>query len=94
LISDLIIFSEINTAGGNTMPKKLSPEGQVLSAHIAATNAALQVLVGCLEQSDGLVPGQFPHALETYMEVIKSREGNVNNMTLAMLNDLVAATRG
>lgn len=80
LISDLIIISEINPAGGNTMFEKLSPEGEVLSADSGNERRA-QVLVGCLEQSAGLVPGQFPHALETNMEVIKSREGNVNDMS-------------
>lgn len=74
------------------MTKQLSPDGEVLAAHMAATTAAFQVLIGCLEQTSALVPGQFPHALETYIEVVKSREGAVNDMTLAMLNDILEAT--
>jgi hypothetical protein len=76
------------------MPKQLSPDGEVLAAHMAATTAAFQVLIGCLEETRALVPGQFPHAMETYMEVVKSREGVVNDMTLAMLNDILEATAG
>ncbi|MGB6080240.1 MAG: hypothetical protein WBF99_12350 [Xanthobacteraceae bacterium] len=76
------------------MSKPLSPDGEVLAAHMAATAAAFQVLVGCLEGTGALVQGQFPHALETYMAVVKSREGVVNDMTLAMLNDILEATAG
>jgi|GEM_PF-2839478 hypothetical protein len=76
------------------MPKQLSSDGEVLAAHMAASTAALQVLIGCLEQRGALIPGQFPHALEIYMEVVKSREGVVNDMTLAMLNSILESTAG
>jgi hypothetical protein len=75
------------------MPKpKLSPEGEVIAAYGAAMVAAFQVLVSCLEESDALLPGQFPEALRVYMEMTKSREGDVNDMTLAMLHEIRMAT--
>jgi len=51
------------------MPKgKLTPEGEVISAYGAAMVASFQVLINCLEESDALLPGQFPEALHVYME--------------------------
>jgi hypothetical protein len=51
------------------MPKgKLTPEGEVISAYGAAMVAAFQVLINCLEESDALLPGQFPDALGVYKE--------------------------
>jgi hypothetical protein len=75
------------------MPKpKLSPAGEVIAAYGAAMVAAFQVLINCLEESDALLPGQFPEALRVYMEMTKSREGDVNDMTLAVLHDIRMAT--
>ena len=75
------------------MPKsKLSPEGEVIAAYGAAMVAAFQVLVSCLEESETLHSGQFPEALRVYMEMTKSREGDVNDMTLAVLHDIRMAT--
>ena len=75
------------------MPKgKLTPEGEVIAAHGAAMVAAFQVLINCLEESDALLPGQFPGSLRVYMEMVKSRQGGVNDMTLAVLHDIRAAT--
>ena len=75
------------------MPKpKLSPEGEVIAAYGAAMVAAFQVLVSCLEENEALQPGQFPAALAVYMEVIKSSNGDVSDMTLAVLHDIRAAT--
>ena len=75
------------------MPKrKLSPEGEVIAAYGAATVAAFQVLINCLEESDALLPGQFPEALGVYMEMVKSRTGSVSDMTLAVLHDSRSAT--
>jgi hypothetical protein len=75
------------------MPKpKLSPEGEVIAAYGAAMVAAFQVLINCLEENDALLPGQFPEALRVYMEMVKSREGDVSDMTLAVLHDVRAAT--
>jgi hypothetical protein len=74
------------------MSKKLSPEGEVTAAHSAAVVAAFQVLINCLEESDALLPGQFPDALRVYMEMVKSKTGVVSDMTLAMLHDIRAAT--
>lgn len=57
------------------MPKrKLTPEGEVVAAYGAAMVAAFQVLINCLEESDVLLPGQFPDALRVYMEMVKSRK--------------------
>jgi hypothetical protein len=65
------------------MPKgKLSPEGEVIAAYGAAMVAAFQVLINCLEENDALQPGQFPDALRVYMEMVKSRQGDVSDMTL------------
>ena len=75
------------------MPKgKLSPQGEVIAAYGAAIVAAFQVLINCLEESDALQPGRFPDALAVYMEMVKSRKGDVSDMTLAMLHDIRAAT--
>jgi hypothetical protein len=70
------------------MPKgKLSPEGEVIAAYGAAMVAAFQVLINCLEENDALQPGQFPDALRVY-----SRQGDVSDMTLAVLHDIRTAT--
>jgi hypothetical protein len=75
------------------MPKgKLTPEGEVTAAYGAAMVASFQVLINCLEESDALLPGQFPDALRVYMEIVKSREGDVSDMTLAVLHDIRMAT--
>jgi hypothetical protein len=75
------------------MPKgKLSPEGEVIAAYGAAMVAAFQVLINCLEENDTLLPGQFPDALDVYMEMVKSGTGNVSEITLAVLHDIRTAT--
>lgn len=62
------------------MPKgKLSPEGEVIAAYGAAMVAAFQVLINCLEENDAVLPGQFPDALGVYMEMVKSRKGDVSD---------------
>jgi hypothetical protein len=71
---------------------KLSPEEEVLAAHGAAMVASFQVLINCLEESDALLAGQFPDALRVYMEMVKSRKGDVSDMTLAVLHDIRTAT--
>src|SRR5258707_14949742 len=75
------------------MPKgKLSPEGEVIAAYGAAMVAAFQVLINCLEENDAVLPGRFPDALGVYMEMVKSRKGDVSDMTLAVLHDIRTAT--
>jgi hypothetical protein len=75
------------------MPKpKLSREGEVIAAYGAAMVAAFQVLLSCLEENEAMHPGQFPDALRVYMEMVKSREGDVSNMTLTVLHDIRMAT--
>jgi hypothetical protein len=76
-----------------TMAGKLSPEGEVIAAQGAAVVAAFQVLINCLEESDALLPGQFPEALGVYMEMVKSRRGDISEMTLAVLHDIRMATQ-
>jgi hypothetical protein len=77
------------------MPKpSLSPDGEVIAACGAAMVASFQVLLGCLEKNEAIHPGQFPAALAVYMEMVKSRRGEVSDMTLAVLNDLRVATLG
>jgi len=75
------------------MTKKLSPEGEVIAAQGAAVVAAFQVLINCLEESDALLPGQFPEALGVYMGMAKSRRGDISDMTLAVLHDIRMATQ-
>lgn len=75
------------------MTRRLTPEGEIIAAYGAAMIAAFQVLTNCLEESDALLPGQFPDALGVYMEMVKSRKGDVSDMTLAVLHDIRAATQ-
>ena len=57
------------------MPKgKLTPEGEVVATYGAAMVAAFQVLINCLEESDALLPGQFPDALGVYMEMVRAEK--------------------
>src|SRR5665213_1543753 len=72
--------------------EKPSPEGEVIAAYGAAMVAAFQVLINCLEENDAILPGQFPDALGVYMEMVKSRKGDVSDMTLAVLHDIRTAT--
>jgi hypothetical protein len=75
------------------MPKgKLSPEGEVSAAYGAAMIAAFQVLMNCLEENDTLQPGQFPAAFGGYTEMVKSTQGDVSDVTLAVLHDMRTAT--
>ena len=68
------------------MPKKLSPEQEMIAAKMAATSAAFQVLVNCLQENETLHHGQFPEALRAYMEMTKRHDGN--DLELTMLHDL------
>src|SRR5882757_11318584 len=88
-----LLTQDLSSKWETMMPKKLSPEGEVVAAYGAATVAAFQVLINCLEESDALLPGQFPDALSVYMEMIKSRTGGVSDMTLAVLHDIRTATQ-
>jgi hypothetical protein len=74
------------------MPKgKISPEGEI-AAYGGAMVAAFQVLINCLEENDALLPGQFAGALAVYMEMVRSRQGDVSDVTLAVLHDIRTAT--
>ena len=75
------------------MTRKITPEGEVIAAYGAAMVAAFQVLINCLEESDALLPGQFPEALGVYMEMVKSKTGEVNDITLAVLHDIRTTTQ-
>jgi hypothetical protein len=50
------------------------------------------VLLGCLEENGAVHLGQFPAALAVYMEMVKRSKDDVSDMTLAVLNDIRAAT--
>jgi hypothetical protein len=71
---------------------KLSPESEVIEAYGAAVVAAFRVLVNSLEENGALEPGQFPAALGAYMEMVKSKQGGVSEVTLGVLRDLRTAT--
>jgi hypothetical protein len=71
---------------------KLTPDGETIAAYGAAMVAAFQVLINCLQERDALLPGQFPDALAVYMEMVKSNQGSVSDMTLAVLHDIRTAT--
>jgi hypothetical protein len=59
---------------------------------VCITGTSTPSLYGlCLEESDALLPGQFPDAFRVYMEMVKSRKGDVSDMTLAVLHDVRAA---
>jgi hypothetical protein len=45
-----------------------------------------------LRENGALEPGQFPAALGVYVEMVKSRQGDVSDVTLAVLHDLRTAT--
>jgi len=53
---------------------------------------AFQVLINRLEENEAVQPGQLPAALAVYMEMVKSRKGDVSEMTLAVLDDIRTAT--
>ncbi|MFG1371504.1 hypothetical protein V5F32_04940 [Xanthobacter oligotrophicus] len=65
--------------------KKLSPEGEVLAAHMAATRAAFQVLISCLQRNGTLERGEYQEMLSAYMESVKSTG---DPMMLALMDDL------
>lgn len=70
------------------MSEKLSEEGDVVAAHIEATTVAFQIMVHCLQENGALERGQVPAAIHTFMEMIMSGDGDKNNMTLALLDDI------
>lgn len=67
------------------MADDLSPEAEMLAAHMSATLAAFRVLVLCLQRSGALREGEYPEALTDYMEATKEAS---EPMTLALLDDL------
>ncbi len=66
-------------------PPRPPADPEVLSAHIAATTAAYQVLVLAMERRGLLDRGEVAELLKTYMEVAKDRETPV---TLALLHEM------
>jgi hypothetical protein len=63
----------------------ISPDQEVVAAHMHAVTAAFQTLVLCLQNNGALEPGQYPAALHSYMELARDK---ASPMTLAMLDDL------
>lgn len=58
----------------------------VLAAHMAATTAALQVLVHCLQENGALERGEYQAALHGWLELAAKRDGN--EMAFALVHDL------
>lgn len=67
---------------------KLSPEHEVIAAHITATTAAFQVLILLMQRNGVLERGEYQSALRDYMEAQKERHPD---MVLALLDDLRVA---
>lgn len=67
---------------------KPSPELEILTAHMAATTAAFQVLILLLQRNGTLERGEYQEALRDYMEAQKDRHPDT---VLAMLDDLRVA---
>ena len=67
------------------MSENLSPEGEAIVAYGAATMAAFQVLIGCLQSNGALEHGQFPEALRLFINV---SSGKVEEPVLEILRDL------
>jgi hypothetical protein len=67
------------------MADGLSPEAEVLAAHMAASLASFHVLVLCLQRSGALKEGEFPQALAEYMDAVK---GSAEPLTIELLGDL------
>lgn len=63
----------------------LTPEQEIVAAHVTATTAAFQVLVLLLQREGILERGEFPTALADYMELSKTR---LPDTVLALLDDL------
>jgi hypothetical protein len=73
------------------MPKpKLSPEGEVIAAYGAAMVAAFQVLVSCLEENEA--SRAVSSGARRLHGMVKSRKGDISDMTLAVLYDIRMAT--
>jgi hypothetical protein len=70
--------------------RDLSPEGEVLAAHIAATMTAMKVLVLTLEANGALEPGRYQAAL---LEVMEKSKDDLTPSTLALLSDLRGTAR-
>jgi hypothetical protein len=87
-LSILRIAANLRQSGRFAMSeqRELSPEHQIIAAHMATTTAAFQVLVHCLQENGALKPGQMPEALGVYMEMAKHRPDN--EIQLALLHDL------
>ena len=58
---------------------------EIMAAYSAATTAAIQCLVVCLQNSGALDRGEYPETLRLYMEAQKSRAPDA---TIALLHDL------
>jgi len=54
--------------------------------------AAFQVLINCLEENDAFY-GSVPRRAWCLHGMVKSRKGDVSDMTLAVLHDIRTATQ-
>lgn len=69
-----------------TTDEKIASHRDVIAAHMAATTAAFQVLVHCLQENGALDRGQYQEALRVFMETAKHRKDN--EIEMALLHDL------
>jgi hypothetical protein len=68
------------------MSKKPIREREIIAAHMAATTAAFQILVHCLQENGALERGRVPEMIRSYLEMAKRR--NDSELELALLHDL------
>ena len=65
----------------------LPPEAKIMAAHMAATTAAIQVLVTALQEGGLLRSGAYPELLRIYIDGLK-RRGNADPLVMSLLDDL------
>jgi hypothetical protein len=61
-------MTKVETGRRMRMSENLSPEGEAIVAYGAATMAAFQVLVGCLQSNGSPEHGQFPEAVRLFID--------------------------
>jgi len=65
----------------------LPPEAKIMAAHMAATTAAIQVLVTALQEAGLLRHGAYPELLRIYIEGLQKR-GGADPLVVTLLGDL------
>ena len=65
----------------------LPSEAKIMAAHMAATTAAMQVLVTALQEAGLLRHGAYPELLRIYIEGLQKR-GGADPLVVTLLGDL------